>query len=145
MPQRPVSEVIHNRSFISIASKASVAEAARLMKAHHTSALLVTDRKHLLVGICTERDLVVDVLAEGLDPDRTEVEAVMTRNPITITPDKPFCHALHRMYEGGFRHVPVVDDMGRPLGLLAARDALNLDALELEADLVRREEITVIL
>lgn len=145
MPQRPVSDVIRDRKFVSIATKATAAEAARLMKAHHTSAVLVTDRKHLLVGICTERDLVVDVMAAGLDPEQTDVEDIMTRNPITIGPEKPFCHALHRMYEGGFRHVPVVDDVGRPLGILAARDALMIDAVELEADLVRREEITVIL
>jgi CBS domain-containing protein len=49
------------------------------------------------------------------------------------------------MYEGGFRHVPVVDAGGRPLGLLVARDALSLDALQFDEELVRREEITVIL
>jgi CBS domain-containing protein len=145
MPQRPVREVIRNKSFVAVAPSATVREVAHLMKAHHTSAVLVTDRRHGLLGICTERDMVVRVLATDLAPERTSVDAVMTRDPVTIAPDKPFGHALHYMYEGGFRHVPVVDGMGRPLGLLAARDALDLDALQLEADLVRREEITVIL
>lgn len=145
MSQRPVSDVIKNRKFDAIVSKATAAEAARLMKSHHTSAVLVVNSKHLLVGICTERDLVVEVIAAGLDPEKTDVETIMTRHPVTIGPDQPFCHALHRMYEGGFRHVPVVDEVGRPLGLLAARDGLMLDAKELEEDLVRREEITVIL
>jgi CBS domain-containing protein len=49
------------------------------------------------------------------------------------------------MYEGGFRHIPVVDEDGHPLGLIAAHDALDIDGLQLEQDLVRREEITVIL
>jgi CBS domain-containing protein len=57
----------------------------------------------------------------------------------------PFGHALHLMYEGGFRHVPVVDIAGRPVGLLSAREALSSDALEFGRDLERREEITVIL
>lgn len=145
MPQRPVSEVIRNRPFVAVGPGATVRDVAHLMKAHHTSAVLVTDRRHGLLGICTERDMVVKVLAADLSPEDTAVNAVMTHDPVTITPDRPFGHALHRMYEGGFRHVPVVDGVGRPLGLLAARDALDLDALELEADLVRREEITVIL
>lgn len=49
------------------------------------------------------------------------------------------------MYDGGFRHVPVVDRSGRPVGLLSARDALALDAEAFSTELVRREEITVIL
>ena len=145
MPQRPVSEVIRDKTFVSVTAKTTVREIAHLMKSHHTSAILVVDRAHHLLGICTERDLAVRVLAADLPPERTEVTAVMTRDPITIRPDMPFGHALHRMYEGGFRHVPVVDDIGRPVGLLSARDALDLDALQLEADLIRREEITVIL
>ena len=49
------------------------------------------------------------------------------------------------MYEGGYRHIPVVDRNRRPLGVVSARDALALDALDFGAELVRREEITVIL
>lgn len=145
MSQRPVREVIRNKSFVDVPVSTTVREVAHLMKIHHTSAVLVTDSRHALLGICTERDMVVKVLAADLEPETTIMDVVMTREPVTITPDKPFGHALHYMYEGGFRHVPVVDGLGRPLGLLAARDALDLDALELEADLVRREEITVIL
>jgi CBS domain-containing protein len=117
---------------------------AHLMKDSHTSAVLVV-KKGVLVGICTERDLVINVVAADHDPARTRVGAIMTPQPQSITADRPFSHALHLMYEGGFRHVPVVDAHGRPLGVLAARDALNLDALQFEQELVRREEITVIL
>lgn len=145
MPQHLVSEVIRSNSFIAVSATTTVREVAHLMKTHHTSAVLVTDTKHALLGVCTERDMVVKVLAADLEPASTTMDAVMTRNPIAITADKPFVHALHIMYEGGFRHVPVVDEFGRPIGLLSARDALNLDAHQLEADLVRREEITVIL
>jgi len=49
------------------------------------------------------------------------------------------------MYEGGFRHMPVVDDSGVPVGLLSAQDALMQDGISLEQELVRREEITVVL
>lgn len=145
MPNRLISEVIEGRNFVAVTSKASVREAAKLMKAKHTSAVLVLDRKERLVGICTERDIVFNVVADGLDLDRTPVDVVMTENPMTIGPAKPLGHALHMMFEGKFRHVPVVDDGGHPLGMLAAQDALDSDGLDLERDLVRREEITVIL
>ncbi|MBL8446085.1 MAG: CBS domain-containing protein [Zoogloeaceae bacterium] len=145
MPQRPVSSVIEGKSFVAITPSTTIRQVAHLMKSRHTSAVLVIDAKHHLLGICTERDLAVRVLAEDLPPESTQVAAVMTTDPVVIKPDMPFGHALHRMYEGGFRHVPVVDDQRRPLGLVCARDALDLDALQLEEDLVRREEITVIL
>jgi len=144
MPNRQVSEVIGERSFVTAPVDATVRDAARMMKKDHSSAVLIVD-KGVLAGICTERDIVIAVVAAGLDPEHTKVSAIMTRKVETISPTKPFGHALHMMYEGGFRHVPVVDSHGRPLGLLAARDALNIDAVELEQELVRREEITVIL
>lgn len=145
MPNRQVSEVIADSSFASVFVTDTVRVAARLMKEHHTSAVLVIDQRKRLVGICTERDVVIDVVAEGLDPDAIKVDAVMTEDPRTISPEKPFAHALHLMYDGGFRHVPVVDSVGRPIGLLSAKDALNIEALQFGRELVQREEIAVIL
>jgi CBS domain-containing protein len=145
MPTRPVSEVVCHRSFISVTPRSTVRAAAQLMKKHHTNAILVIDRKEMLAGICAERDIVIHVVSEGLDPDHTPVSAIMTRDPQTITGDKPFGHALHLMFEGGFHHVPVVDVAGHPVGILSPRDALQLDAVEFERELVRREEIMVVL
>lgn len=145
MPYRLVGEVIEDKKCLTISARTSVRQAAQLMKAHHVSALMVVGATRVLIGICTERDLVFDVVAEGLDPDQTSVSVVMTANPLTIGPDKPFGHALHIMYEGGFRHVPVVDVSGRPIGMVSARDALDSDALSFDADLNRREAITVAL
>lgn len=144
MPNRPVSEIIGNKSFATVPVSATVRDAARTMKECHSSAVLIVD-KGVLAGICTERDIVFDVVATDRNPDQTKVGAIMTRKVQTIGPDQPFGHALHLMYEGGFRHIPVVDTKGRPLGLLAAHDALDVDGLQLEQELVRREEITVIL
>lgn len=145
MPSRLVAEVIENKQYFSVSARTSVREAAQLMKTHRVSALMVVGATRVLIGICTERDLVIDVIAGRLDPDQTSVSAIMTANPRTIAPDKPFGHALHMMYEGGFRHVPVVDVTGHPVGLVSARDALDSEALNFEQDLVRREEITIVL
>ena len=144
MPTRAVIEVLRGRPCVTAKMDATARSVAHLMKDNHTSAVLVVE-KGALVGICTERDLVIKVVAADRNPARTRVGDIMTPHPQTIAPDHPFGHALHLMYEGGFRHVPVVAADGRPLGVLAARDALTLDALEFEQELVRREEITVIL
>lgn len=61
----------------------------------------------------------------------------MTSNPITVHPDQPFVYALHLMYENGFRHMPVVEN--RPLGIVSARDALEMETAELEATLHQRQ------
>jgi CBS domain-containing protein len=144
MPERTVSEVLRDKPCVTVEADTTARRVAHLMKDNHSSAVLVV-AKGMLIGICTERDLVSKVVAADRNPAHTRVDAVMTPHPQTIGPDKPFCHALHLMYEGGFRHVPVVDAGGRPLGLLVARDALSLDALQFDEELVRREEITVIL
>jgi len=144
MPNRAISEVIGNRPIPTTSLARTVRDATAMMKTCRSSAVLVVD-EGVLVGIFTERDVVYRVVAENLDPAQTRVDKVMTRKMQTIGPDKPFGHALHLMYEGGFRHVPVVDGAGHPLGLLCAHDALDIDGLCFEQELERREEITVIL
>jgi len=140
---RPVRSIIEDQKPVTANSDISVAAAARLMKEQHIGAILVT-RKGRLAGIFTERDALFRVIAEGRDPDKTRVAEVMTVNPRTISPDRPFGHALHLMYEGGFRHVPVVDN-GRPIGVVSARDALGPDLQQFIADLDQRTHIGEIL
>jgi CBS domain-containing protein len=143
MPDRPVRVIIEDQQPVTASSNISVAAAARLMKQHRIGAILVT-RKGKLTGIFTERDALFRVIAEGRDPEKTPVAEVMTSNPRTIEPDRPFGHALHLMYEGEFRHVPVVEN-GRPLGMVSARDALGPDLQQFIADLETRVHIGEIL
>lgn len=144
MPSRPIYQVIADTEFVCVPADMSVHAVTQLMFDKQQSAALVTEYG-VLTGIFTERDATFRVLAGGLSPDQTTVGEVMTHNPRTLTEAKPFGHALHLMYEGGYRHIPVVDKRGRPLGLLAAHDALDVDGLRLEEELERREDITVIL
>ena len=139
MPQRPVRSIIGNQIPVTATSELSVAHAARLMKEKRIGALLVLDGARL-AGIFTERDALFRVIAEGRDPEKTRLAEVMTANPRTITADRPFGHALHLMHEGGFRHVPVVDQ-DRPVGVVSARDALGPELEEFVSDLDRRERI----
>lgn len=144
MPNRHISEFIRDKEVVTAPIGASVRDVAWLMKEKHVTAVLVLKQQRL-AGICTERDIVLGVVAEDQSPDQMSVDEIMTARPRTITANKPFGHALHIMFEGGFRHLPVVDHLGSPIGLLSARDALSIDAAEFSDELVRREEIAVIL
>jgi CBS domain-containing protein len=104
--------------------------------------MIVEDGK--LAGVFTERDVLFRVVAEDRDARTTCLADVMTRNPRTVHPDKPFPDALHLMYEGGFRHVPVVED-GRPVGVISARDALGPELEDFIYEVLRREQATDIL
>ena len=141
--ERPVRSVIEDQKPLTVSADLTVAAAARLMKQHAKGAVLVTDEGRL-TGIFTERDAVFRVIAVERDPAKTRIGEVMTANPRTISPDRPFGHALHLMYEGGFRHLPVVDG-SRPLGVVSSRDALEPDLRQFIADLDTRTHIAEIL
>ena len=143
MPQRPIRSIIGDQRPVTATADMTVAEAARFMKERRVGALLVVEAGRL-AGIFTERDVLFRVVAEGRDPQTTRLAEVMTANPRTIEPDRPFGHALHLMYEGEFRHVPVVEN-GRPVGMVSARDALEPDLQQFIADLEARKHIGEIL
>ena len=144
MPARPISTVIKHQQLLVAVAKTSVSEAARLMEKHKVGAVMVVDAHGQLSGIFTERDALFRVLAAGRDPATTLLSAVMTKKPQTIAPDRPVGHALHMMYENGFRHVPVVEH-GRPVGMISARDALGPELQEFESEVQRRQRIGEIL
>ena len=144
MPHRPISTIIENREIVTAPSSTTVSEAARLMRDHNSGALMICDKKHL-VGVFTERDALFRVTAEERNPKTTLLADVMTRNPRTIGPNKRLGHALHMMYEGRFRNVPVVDEKGRLLGMVSAHDALGPELKEFVAEMDERENISEIL
>lgn len=144
MPNRAVSKIVENRFFIAVTGDMNVADAATLMRKHGQGAVLVVEDGQL-IGICTERDIVFDVVAHGLEPRHVPVSTIMTADPVAVGPDMPFGHALHLMFEGGFRHVPVVGVGGKLLGVISARDALAIDLIRFHEELAIREELTEIL
>ena len=143
MPHRTIRDVIAARKAPTTSSHTTIADASRLMKEHSVGALLIVDEGHV-VGIFTERDVVFRVVAADKDPKTTRVATAMTKKPRTIAPDRPLGHALHIMYEGGFRHVPVVDK-GHPLGMISSRDALGPELAQFGSELGDREHIGEIL
>lgn len=140
MPNRRISNVIAGQSLVTATREMTVRAACRLLAEKRIGAMLIVE-SNKIVGIFTERDALNKVLATGVDPDTTTLAQVMVSNPMTIRSDKPLGFALAMMADGGFRHVPVVDDNGAPLGMVSARDALGQDMLELEKEMRRREDL----
>jgi len=143
MPHRLIRTIIENQEILTAPSTTTVRDAARLMKQHKLGALLVCDKRRL-VGVFTERDALFRVTAGECDPRTTLLADVMTPNPRTIGADKPLGHALHMMYEGGFRNVPVVEN-GRLIGLVSAHHALGPELKEFVSEMDQRENIAEIL
>jgi CBS domain-containing protein len=139
MLRLPIKSVLEPRKLVVAAPHTTVAEAARLMKEGKVGAVLVVEEGRL-VGIFTERDALFRVIAPGLDPAKTELRGVMTRDPTTVAPDETFGYALLLMHEKGFRHTPVVEN-GRPVGVVSARHALDPDLEEFAAEAERRKHI----
>jgi CBS domain-containing protein len=135
--------IIEQQHLITAPDSTTVIEAARLMRENHVGAVMVVEDGRL-AGVFTERDALFRVIAEGRDVQTAQLTDVMTRNPQTIHPDKPFPDALHVRYEGGFRHVPVVED-GRPVGMISARDALGPELEDFIYELLRQNQAEDIL
>jgi CBS domain-containing protein len=110
---------LHAKAPLCLPPDQTVAEAVRLMCRERVGCLLVTisDR---LVGIFTERDLMRRVLAAGKPLTLTLAE-VMTPDPVVVSPKESITAAVRRMEEGGYRHLPVVDEAGRPVGVLSVK------------------------
>lgn len=143
MQNRTIRDIIQGQELLACESDTTVSSAARVMKERRVGAVPVVEGGKL-VGIFTERDALVRVVAEGRDPLKTILGEVMTRDPVTIHPDKPFANALHLMHDGGFRHVPVVAD-GRAIGMLSVRDAMGPELEAFVYELLRQEQMGDIL
>ena len=143
MSHRPIRSIIQDRPVVTADATTTVSDAARLMQEHKTGALLVCEAGRL-VGVFTERDALFRVIAAKRNPTTTQLVDVMTQQPQTVAPDKPLGHALHMMYEGGFRNVPVIEN-GRLVGLVSARDALGPELKTFVEEMDEREHIAEIL
>ncbi|KAG0210120.1 hypothetical protein BGX28_009661 [Mortierella sp. GBA30] len=100
-----------------IHTRTSVREASRVMKQSHTTASLIMEDGRI-AGIFTTKDIVVRVMAAGLEPDRTSVIRVMTPHPDTVRSSMTILDALKKMHDNRYLHLPVVDDHGQMAGLV---------------------------
>jgi CBS domain-containing protein len=112
----------------------SVAQAARLMREHHVGSVVVAEERNgrvYPVGILTDRDIALGVVALGLDPERRSVEAAMAAELVCVRDTDGLGRAMALMRAQGVRRLPVIDAAGALAGILSADDALEILAEEL--------------
>ncbi len=133
---RKLSDVILEQRPLVLNGNAPVIEAARQMRDRQAGSTVVVDDNGRLLGIFTGRDAVSRVVAEGRDARTTKLADVMTPNPMTMAPDQTAVDALRLMWDGGFRHLPLVKN-GRILGVVSRGDfkGLEFDRHEEEREL----------
>ena len=113
-----------------VSADAGVLDAVSTMKEAKMGACVVFENNKL-VGIFSERDLMLRVVAAGLDPDKTPVREVMTTNLEILTTRADSSEALALLVSRHIRHVPIVEEDGSLAGLLSVRDLLRHHAEDL--------------
>lgn len=120
MLRRPLSE-LPPASPVTVDTPTSVLEAVHLMRERHIGCVLVV-RGGKLKGIFTERDLVGRVIAAGLDPAKVPMRLAMTPKPECLRASDSIAFALNLMSLGGYRHIPLLDKAGAPVGVVSVKD-----------------------
>ena len=115
-----VHEVMTDRPRV-VTPETSVSEAAQLMKSDDIGSLPILDGEQL-AGMVTDRDIVIRAIAEGKDPRGMPVREVASRELVTVNADEELSSALQLMASQQVRRLPVVDDDGRLVGILAQAD-----------------------
>jgi CBS domain-containing protein len=109
---------------VCLPATATVADAVDRMRSHRVGCVLVCDDASRLIGIFTERDLLRRILATDTSLD-VSLRSCMTPSPQTINQGEPVGVGVGRMQQGGYRHLPVVDESMRPVGVLSSRGVIH--------------------
>lgn len=110
---------------LTISESHSTGDAIRLLQEHNVGCIAVVDAHGALTGVFTERDILKRVVGHPVDVDSTPVSKLMTPKPHTIEMTTRMAFALNMMAEGGYRHLPVVDEHNTPVAVLSVRDLVR--------------------
>lgn len=141
--------VVPSRPPLVLGADASVKDAMQAMQLRHRGCVLITADGTLrsrLTGIFTERDVLLRVIDSGRNPASVQLGELMTPEPESLPYDARLAWALNMMAVGGYRHLPVTDDRGWPVAVIAVRDivgflveAFPAEILNLPPDLGRNK------
>jgi CBS domain-containing protein len=106
---------------VALAEHATLHDAARLMRDEGIGDVLVNRNDGGLYGVVTDRDIVIRALAEGKDPEHTQVSEICSPKVVTLSPDDTADKAIHTMREHSLRRIPVVEG-DRVVGVVALAD-----------------------
>jgi len=114
-----------------VSPRSMVIDAAHAMSRQAVGAVVVVSDDGRPMGMLTDRDIVLRVVAEGRDPERTSIEDVMTRGTAYLSHDANIQDATEIMRDCGMRRLPLVDDTGRVDGIVSLDDIVLLLGMEL--------------
>jgi len=119
------------KSVASVTPDTTVDQVAQLMEKHNIGAIPIVDQDNL-VGIVTDRDIVIRNIAEGKDPKTTPVSSVMTTHVVSVTPDADVNEVADKMAQNQIRRVPVVEN-NKLVGILSIGDIATDRMFDMEA------------
>lgn len=120
----PISELVTGKDLLVCANDDTVQKIVQVMQKDKKDCVLVF-KKHKLVGIISQRDLLQRVAGKYSDLNKVKAEDVMTPNPESVHPEDPIAFVVSKMAMGGFRHVPVMNPDGTPMSIVSIKDVLN--------------------
>lgn len=137
---------ICNRDVIVVNKDASILEAARLMREFHVGDLVVIEEKagkRIPVGIVTDRDIVLEVIAEEVDMSDVDVGDIMSEDLVTVEEKDDLMDTIKLMRAKGVRRVPVIDGANALVGILAVDDLIELFAEQIGdlSKIIVREQV----
>ena len=146
MPERTVIESISHSNVLSVQPGASAFDAACVMTKGRCGSVLIVDASGAMLGILTERDLMIKIVAKRRDPDATPVSDIMTHKPHFIAPETSVSDAVLIMKRHNFRHLPILSSSSKILGVFSIRDAMAGELVEAEsmADLIDQQATNVL-
>jgi CBS domain-containing protein len=110
---------------ICVTTKVTVYEAVKVMEKHNIASLIVVDENGIVYGVVTAKDIVIRVLAKGLDPQSVKISEILSRPVTVVESDTPLKDVVNLMIGTGHGHVPVVNKAGKVLGIITIDDVLK--------------------
>ena len=124
MLRRPIRELPDEHPAIRVNRHDKIRDVLAMMADHRLDGVLVVEQERL-VGVCSKSHIFSYMAADDLDIDQTNIEDIMRAEPICLKPDDELAHALHQIYVGEYDLVPLVDELGKPSGVVSMRDIVG--------------------
>lgn len=118
-------EQIMRKEVLTVKEKTTIYDAVALMTMNDVGAVIVSNTLGRPIGIFTERDVLKRVVLGGMEVRHEHVASVYTKKLVSVKPKDNLQEAAKKMKEGHFRHLAVMDDDGKIVGVLSARDLIN--------------------
>ena len=124
MMSAPISELVTGDDLLVTTTSDTLDKVVKIFQEQKKNCVLVY-KNQKLVGILSNRDILWKVVGKNKDLSKVKVGDVMTPNPEYVMPDDPIAFAVNKMAMGGFRHIPVIQEDGKPVSIILIKDVLD--------------------